>query len=133
MFRFIIKQQQQPFKKIRLMSTLATAKQVNAGQLQQWVNSAKTKPIHNDFTIIDVRERNEVEKFGKIKGAINVPYKSLSSDMFIAGLSDLNKHSKVSLCHFLLFSLGTQEHELTGKNRLYFNACLVVVVMKQLF
>jgi rhodanese-related sulfurtransferase len=91
MFRLIIKQQ--PVTK-RFKSTMTTANQVNAIQLQTWLNTQKENTIHNDICIIDVRERREVEKFGKIKGAINVPFKS---DLFIAGLSDLNKQSKVSL------------------------------------
>ncbi|CAO3652956.1 unnamed protein product [Mucor hiemalis] len=79
----------------RCMSTIASAKQVNGTELKAWLAQEKKKPIHHgDMTVIDVRERHEVEKFGKIPGAINVPFK-LEPAMFIAGLSDLNKHSKI--------------------------------------
>lgn len=94
MFRLIL----QPHK-IRLMSTLSAARQVNGAQLQTWLAQEKKKTIQNDITIIDVRERNEVEQYGKIKGAINVPFK-LETSMFLAGLSDVNKHSKVSYFFF---------------------------------
>lgn len=76
------------------MSTLSSAKQINSTQLQTWLEQEKQKSIHNDITVIDVRERHEVEQHGKIKGAINIPFK-LSPTMFMAGLSDINKHSKV--------------------------------------
>lgn len=90
MFRFIIRNPQ----KTRFMSTLSSAKQVNSAQLQIWLAQVKKKTIHNDITIIDVRERHEVEQHGKIKDAINLPFK-LSPTMFIAGLSDVNKNAKV--------------------------------------
>ncbi|KAI7888121.1 beta-lactamase-like protein [Mucor mucedo] len=76
------------------MSTLSSAKQVNSAQLQAWLSQEKKKVIANGITIVDVREHDEVEQHGKIKGAINVPFK-LDTTMFLAALSDINKHSKV--------------------------------------
>ncbi|GAA5811775.1 hypothetical protein MFLAVUS_005218 [Mucor flavus] len=78
----------------RSMSTLSLAKQINARELSDWLEKETKKTIQNDITIVDVRERHEIEKHGKIKGAVNVPFK-LAPDMFLAGLSDLNKHTKV--------------------------------------
>ncbi|GAA5802431.1 hypothetical protein HPULCUR_007896 [Helicostylum pulchrum] len=78
----------------RSVSTLSLAKQINASELSDWLEKEKQKTIQNDITIVDVRERHEIEKHGKIKGAVNVPFK-LTPDMFLAGLSDLNKHTKI--------------------------------------
>ena len=92
MLRFINKINPQVNK--RFTSTLTTARQVNGTQLQSWLLKKKANTIHNGITLIDVRERQEVEKFGKIESAINIPFK-LDPSVFIAGMSDLNKEDKV--------------------------------------
>lgn len=78
----------------RWTSTVSSAPQVSPKELSAWLAAQSTKTIQDDITIVDVRERHEIEKYGKIKGALNVPFK-LSTDMFLAGLSDLNRQSKV--------------------------------------
>ncbi|KAG2231464.1 hypothetical protein INT48_007537 [Thamnidium elegans] len=60
------------------MSTLSAAKQVNASELSNWLKKEKQKTIQNDITIVDVRERHEIEKHGKIKGAVNIVFQCMS-------------------------------------------------------
>ncbi|KAI9473414.1 MAG: beta-lactamase-like protein [Benjaminiella poitrasii] len=80
------------YRSIAKMSTMRAAKPVTSKQLISWLTN--NNKLQQDVTIIDVRERDEIEKFGKIKGAINVPFK-LEPSMFAAGLSDINNNSKV--------------------------------------
>ena len=94
MLRFIIKRNLAT-KRFYSTNNMSTARQVTANQLSSWLATQETK-AHNDFIIVDVRERNEIEEHGKIKGALNVPFK-LDPVMFSAGLSDLNKHGKVCI------------------------------------
>jgi len=78
---------------------MSTARQVTANQLSSWLAAQEAKS-HNDLIIVDVRERHEIEEHGKIKGALNVPFR-LDPVMFAAGLSDLNKHGKVCVSQSL--------------------------------
>lgn len=68
-------------------------KRINSSQLLTAIQQNEQKR-HSELVIVDVRERSEIEQEGKIKNAINVPFK-LSHDMFTAGLSDINKHDMV--------------------------------------
>ncbi|CAO3640358.1 unnamed protein product [Mucor fragilis] len=92
MLRFIIKRNLAN-KRFYSTNNMSTARQVTANKLSSWLAAQETK-AHNDVIIVDVRERHEIEEHGKIKGALNVPFK-LDPIMFSAGLSDLNKHGKV--------------------------------------
>ncbi|KAL7310579.1 hypothetical protein PS15m_010064 [Mucor circinelloides] len=92
MLRFIIKRNLTT-KRFYTTNTMSTARQVTANQLSSWLAAQEAKS-HNDLIIVDVRERHEIEEHGKIKGALNVPFR-LDPVMFAAGLSDLNKHGKV--------------------------------------
>ncbi|KAI8983469.1 beta-lactamase-like protein [Pilobolus umbonatus] len=75
-------------------SFATSAKPVTGQQLNQWLQEKKSWQSQSDIVIIDVRERNEIEELGKITNAINIPFR-LPSDMFAAGLSDINKHAQV--------------------------------------
>lgn len=124
MLRFIIKRNSinKRFYSTNNMST--TARQVTANQLSAWLATQESKP-HNDLIVVDVRERNEIEQHGKIKGSLNVPF-ALDLTMFSAGLSDLNKHGKVMYTNIII-DIFTKYYD-----RLYFNACPDVVVTKLL-
>jgi hypothetical protein len=73
---------------------MSRVKPITSSQLLATIQENEQKR-HSDIRIIDVRERSEIEQEGKIKNAINVPFK-LSPDMFAAGLSDFNKHDMVT-------------------------------------
>jgi predicted sulfurtransferase len=99
MFRLIIQNTPK-----RYYSALSSARPVTSSQLSNWLTT-KDNQMYSDVVVVDVRERHEIEKYGKIKGAINVPFK-LEPTMFAAGLSDISKHDKVNLfkrlgCHWL--------------------------------
>lgn len=98
MLRFIIKRNLTT-KRFYTTNTMSTARQVTANQLSSWLAAQEAKS-HNDLIIVDVRERHEIEEHGKIKGALNVPFR-LDPVMFAAGLSDLNKHGKVCVSQSL--------------------------------
>ncbi|KAI8328534.1 beta-lactamase-like protein [Choanephora cucurbitarum] len=66
---------------------------INHSQLKGWLKEQEQK-WQTDITLVDVRERHEIEKHGKIKSALNVPF-SLESKLFLAGLSDIAKSSKI--------------------------------------
>jgi hypothetical protein len=89
MFRLIIKNA--PTK--RYYSALSSVKPVTSTQLSSWL-ATKNNQMYSNIVVVDVRERHEIEKYGKIKGSINIPFK-LEPTMFEAGLSDINKHDKV--------------------------------------
>lgn len=58
-------------------------------------------------SLIDVRERVEIERNGKIKTALNIPF--VHQDLFSAALSDIKKNDMVNrFCMiFYIYSYGT--------------------------
>ena len=107
---------------------------INHSQLKRWLKEQEQQ-WQTDITLVDVRERHEIEKHGKIKSAVNVPF-SLESKLFSAGLSDIAKSNKVIIT--LIAEQYKREREKQKPlilyihvDRLYFIACQADEVMKQ--
>lgn len=57
-------------------------------------------PFRKNLRLIDTRERHEIESFGRIESAVNLPYGLLKKEdpIFSAALEDFDKNVKVSKC-----------------------------------
>lgn len=70
--------------------------------------------LQQNVSLIDVRDRNDIEKEGKLKNAINIPFHLQQEDMFTAALSDVKKQTPVYIHIYHRFQLYSCNDYLGG-------------------
>ncbi|KAI9266085.1 hypothetical protein BY458DRAFT_540380 [Sporodiniella umbellata] len=71
------------------LTFLTRQSQFEEALLSEWLKKEK---LYRNLVVVDVRERKEIERYGKIPGALNIP---LSPSLFRSALSDLNKEANI--------------------------------------
>ncbi|CAO3610759.1 unnamed protein product [Cunninghamella blakesleeana] len=86
---------------LRSFSTIKSMETLTPTQLYTSLKNLSSIPFVNQedtsIQVIDVRNHDEIENNGKIKGALNIPYHVAEEqpNLFKTVLSDLNNHSKL--------------------------------------
>lgn len=91
----------------RCMSTTTTAavKEMTPTELSKLLDQQlKTDPFQKQIKLIDARERHEIEQFGRIHGALNIPFSVFKNDKetYAAALEDVFngiKHDDTTVRH----------------------------------
>ena len=83
----VLNQKRSPFitaSIIRMLSTstTATVKDMTPVELNQLIRKQhKDDPFRKDLKLIDARERHEIESFGRIESASNIPHNIFKNDI----------------------------------------------------
>ncbi|KAI7884564.1 Metallo-hydrolase/oxidoreductase [Lichtheimia hyalospora FSU 10163] len=99
------------------MSTHTAVKEMSVTELSKLLDQQrKTDPFQNQIKLIDARERHEIEQFGRIHGAHNIPFSVFKSDKdtYSAALEDVfngSKHDETTLVVHCMS--GRRSHEVT--------------------
>ena len=80
-------------------STTATVKDMTPVELNQLIRKQhKDDPCRKHLKLIDARERHEIESFGRIESASNIPHTIFMNDIdtYSAALNEYEKDSTVN-------------------------------------